>query len=114
MTGGTLPAMAWHEVMAFAHQNAEIRPIPYLAPDGSQMVAGAKSGAPSGRFEVITTGTIPGALSRRSFEVIGGIGELFRNVERAGPRASLSAPDRHLAAGGLNGVRSADGRSALP
>jgi penicillin-binding protein 1A len=115
MTGGTLPAMAWHEVMAFAHQNAEIRPIPYLAPDGSQMVAGAKSGVPSGRFEVVTTGTIPGALSRRSFEVIGGIGELFRNVERAaGPRASLSGPDRNPAAGGLRDVRSADGRSALP
>jgi penicillin-binding protein 1A len=92
MTGGTLPAMAWHEVMAFAHQNIDIRPIPYLA-DGGPAVAGAKP-AP-GKLEVTTTGTVPGALSRRSFEVIGGMGELFRAVERApapGPRAMLSAP----------------------
>ena len=32
MTGGTLPALTWHEVMAFAHQNLEIRPIPGLGP----------------------------------------------------------------------------------
>jgi penicillin-binding protein 1A len=114
MTGGTLPAMTWHEVMAFAHQNIEIRPIPYLAPDGSQMVAGAKN-APSGRFEVLTTGSVPGgALSRRSFEVIGGIGELFRNVDRAGgPRAALTPPERSVANTGASGMRPA-GRTALP
>ena len=33
MTGGTLPAMTWKEVMAFAHQNLELRPIPGLAPE---------------------------------------------------------------------------------
>ena len=115
MTGGTLPAMAWHEVMTFAHQNVEIRPIPYLGPEGSQMVAGAKNGAPSGRLEVVTTGSVPGALSRRSFEVIGGIGELFRNVDRAGgPRAALTPPERALADNGPVGVRPAARRTALP
>ena len=60
--------------------------------DGAPAVASAKPGA-SGKLEVVTTGSVPGALSRRSFEVIGGIGELFRNGERAlGPRAMLSAP----------------------
>ena len=28
MTGGTLPAMTWQQVMAFAHQDLDIRPIP--------------------------------------------------------------------------------------
>jgi penicillin-binding protein 1A len=89
MTGGTLPAMAWHEVMAFAHQNIEIRPIPFLS-DSGPAVAGAK---PAGKLEVVTTGSVPGALSRRSFEVIGGMGELFRSVDQApGPRAMLSLP----------------------
>ena len=32
MTGGTLPAMTWQQVMAFAHQDLEIRPIPGVAP----------------------------------------------------------------------------------
>jgi len=95
MTGGTLPAMAWKEVMAFAHQNLEIRPIPGV-PEPGQAVAFA-----SGRSPTTTQSTAPasapivapGTLSRRSFEVIGGIWDLFRKADRTGagpigPRAS--------------------------
>ena len=32
MTGGTLPAMTWNQVMAFAHQGVDIKPIPGVAP----------------------------------------------------------------------------------
>jgi len=28
MTGGSLPAMTWHKVMAYAHQGVEIKPLP--------------------------------------------------------------------------------------
>src|SRR5215213_3418339 len=43
MTGGSLPAMTWHDIMAFAHQGVEIKAIPGLAPSGanSQAVANA-------------------------------------------------------------------------
>jgi len=30
MTGGSLPAMTWHKVMAYAHQGVEIKPLPGL------------------------------------------------------------------------------------
>jgi penicillin-binding protein 1A len=30
MTGGTLPAMTWHDIMAYAHQGVELRPLPGL------------------------------------------------------------------------------------
>ena len=30
MTGGTLPAQTWHEIMAYAHQNVEPKPVPGL------------------------------------------------------------------------------------
>ncbi len=43
MTGGTLPAMTWKEVMAFAHQNLELRPIPGLAPEPGPAVAFAST-----------------------------------------------------------------------
>jgi penicillin-binding protein 1A len=114
MTGGSLPGKTWHEVMAFAHQNTEIKPIPYL--DGSPAVAGARPGSsPSGKIEVVTTGSVPGALSRRSFEVIGGMGDLFRNVDRApGPRASLSVPERAAANFVDGSARTSGGRTALP
>jgi penicillin-binding protein 1A len=30
MTGGTLPAQTWHNIMAYAHQGVELRPLPGL------------------------------------------------------------------------------------
>jgi penicillin-binding protein 1A len=30
MTGGSLPALTWHKVMAYAHQGVEIKPLPGL------------------------------------------------------------------------------------
>ena len=32
MTGGTIPALIWHNVMAYAHQGVELRPLPGLPP----------------------------------------------------------------------------------
>jgi penicillin-binding protein 1A len=32
MTGGTLPAMTWHNIMAYAHQGIELRPLLGLPP----------------------------------------------------------------------------------
>jgi penicillin-binding protein 1A len=32
MTGGTVPAMVWHNIMAYAHQGVELRPLPGLPP----------------------------------------------------------------------------------
>ena len=28
MTGGSLPAMTWHGIMAYAHQGIELKPLP--------------------------------------------------------------------------------------
>jgi len=32
MTGGTIPALAWHNIMAYAHQGVELRALPGLPP----------------------------------------------------------------------------------
>jgi penicillin-binding protein 1A len=32
MTGGSLPAMTWHQIMAYAHQGIDLKPIPGVAP----------------------------------------------------------------------------------
>src|SRR5215468_6210488 len=34
MTGGSLPAMTWHEIMAYAHQGIELKTIPGLGTQG--------------------------------------------------------------------------------
>ncbi|WP_147024515.1 transglycosylase domain-containing protein [Methylobacterium oxalidis] len=79
MTGGSLPAMLWHDVMESAHQGIELRVMPGLK-DGGRPAAQATSGpaAPAGGGA-----TAAGKLSRRSFEVIGGLNGLFRSVEPA-------------------------------
>jgi penicillin-binding protein 1A len=42
MTGGTLPAATWHNIMAYAHQGVELRPLPGLpAPQHAPAVAEA-------------------------------------------------------------------------
>src|ERR1700732_4402889 len=50
MTGGSLPAQTWHEIMAYAHQGVELRSIPGIAsPTGRPVVAEAKqNSAPEG------------------------------------------------------------------
>ncbi|HEY8565899.1 MAG TPA: PBP1A family penicillin-binding protein [Beijerinckiaceae bacterium] len=107
MTGGTLPATAWHDVMAFAHQNLEIKPIPGLEAEKPSAVAANKPAAPQpGEAPAVA----PGALSRRSFEVIDGFGELLRKAERP-PAAFSSLPAR---AADNSGLRSVGGRIATP
>jgi penicillin-binding protein 1A len=82
MTGGTLPAMTWHEVMNLAHQNLEIRPIPGASPANASRVASAK-GPAADQAQAPAQGFLAGTLSRRSYEVLGGIGTLFQSVDRS-------------------------------
>jgi len=45
MTGGTLPAATWHDVMQYAHQGIELKPLPGRpAPSASQTPVAATSG----------------------------------------------------------------------
>jgi penicillin-binding protein 1A len=114
MTGGSLPAMTWHEVMAFAHQNLEPRAIPGLSPEGPKVAA-----KPATQGAVVDLSATPasGALSRRSYEVIGGIGDLLKRTERPVPTLTR-IPGSARAAADLPattaGTRAVGGRIALP
>ncbi|KFG66618.1 PBP1A family penicillin-binding protein [Microvirga sp. BSC39] len=82
MTGGTLPAMTWHDVMDVAHQNLEIRPIPGASPANANRVA--SSNRPSAdQAQSPAQAFLAGTLSRKSYEVLGGIGTLFQSVDRS-------------------------------
>jgi penicillin-binding protein 1A len=50
MTGGSLPAQTWHEIMAYAHQGIELKAIPGLGPQatGRQQVSESKDGKKDG------------------------------------------------------------------
>ncbi len=97
MTGGTLPAMTWHEVMNLAHQNLEIRPIPGASPANASRVASAK-GPAADQAQAPAQGFLAGTLSRRSYEVLGGIGTLFQSVDRSVTTGKATETPRSLAA----------------
>jgi penicillin-binding protein 1A len=82
MTGGTLPAMTWKEVMTVAHQNLEIRPIPGLEAEGAARVASSNRPA-ADQAQSQSQAYLAGTLSRKSYEVLGGIGSLFQTAGRS-------------------------------
>ena len=47
MVGGSLPAMTWHDIMAYAHQGVELRPLPGLPPPqhAPELAEGAFNGS---------------------------------------------------------------------
>jgi penicillin-binding protein 1A len=68
MTGGSLPAMTWHQIMAYAHQGIELKPLP-----GAPPVAVAQAPAPTAANGVPAPPRHPPALSHRSVDVLAGI-----------------------------------------
>jgi len=109
MTGGTLPAMTWKEVMTVAHQNIELRPMPGLEPEGSRVAS--KAGQPTADQQAASQAYLAGTLSRRSYEVLGSIGALFQSADR--PAATVTEPvPPHAAAAG--NVANASRRVAMP
>ncbi len=116
LTGGSLPAQTWHDVMEPAHQGIEIKGLPGLKESPKAMAQQAAGGA--------TAPTDPnasafGKLSRRSFEVIGGLNGLFRAAERpkAPPARAGGSDDRAAAAAPremAEGARAVGGRIGVP
>jgi penicillin-binding protein 1A len=77
MTGGSLPAMTWQRLMAYAHQNVELRPIPgiekpFLEEKAGDAIADAgvsgENGEEDGR---------PAVMSAATTRYLRGLAELF-------------------------------------
>ena len=92
----------------------QTRPIPGLSPEGPKVAA-----KPAAQGAVVDLSATPasGALSRRSYEVIGGIGDLLKRTERPVPTLT-TIPGSARAAADLPattaGTRAVGGRIALP
>ena len=62
MTGGSLPAQTWHEIMAYAHQGMELKPIPGLGPQAT--ASRSRCGSQEGWRPEVAAGR-PAILTRR-------------------------------------------------
>ncbi len=77
MTGGSLPAMTWHEIMSYAHQGIELKPLP-----GAPPPAVAQAPPPSAPGVADSSGPRrPATLSRRSADVLATIEQTAKTIE---------------------------------
>jgi len=94
MTGGTIPALVWHDVMAYAHQGIELRPLPGLAPPqhAPTVVATANGQAPPRQI----------LLTRKGTEALVHVERMLDEAARALPaEAGPAAPKAPGALGAL-------------
>jgi penicillin-binding protein 1A len=100
MTGGTIPALIWHNVMTYAHQGVELRLLPGLPPiqqHAPPVAEAALQGAPAPQ-QILLTRKATDALVR---------------VERLLDDASRAMPARGVAAGTLGALDGERGPNTL-
>ena len=111
MTGGTLPAQTWHEIMAYAHQNVEPKPVPGLpAPPPAAKVAATPKGQGGSSPDVAELGPVvaaPVTLPKASVEALGTIVSAMRVAEmgHAVAKPQAMAPEGEKAAGRAGAAR---------
>ena len=78
MTGGSLPAMTWHQIMAYAHQGIEIKNIPGVpagpTPPSTPVASTQKGNEP--------TAPRPTMLTKRSMDVLLRVEHMMENASR--------------------------------
>ena len=79
MTGGSLPAQTWHDIMEFAHQGVELRNIPGIAPNGSTV---GKTIADSGKDQTQQAAR-PTVLTKRGTDVLVRVERMMDDATRA-------------------------------
>jgi penicillin-binding protein 1A len=72
MTGGTLPALTWHEIMQYAHTGVELKPLP-----GLTLIA-AQESRPGG--EASAAVRRPDQLTRKASDALGAIEVLMKSA----------------------------------
>ncbi len=100
MTGGTIPALVWHNIMAYAHHGIELRPLPGLPPiqeHAPPVAEAALQGAPAPQ-QILLTRKATEALVR---------------VERLLDDASRAMPARGVATGTLGALDGERGPNTL-
>jgi penicillin-binding protein 1A len=86
LTGGALPAMIWHEIMVYAHQGVELKPLPGLPPapaPKAPVVAEDADGKEPPR---------PIILTKRGADVLVRVEHLMDDAKRALPVSQFSPP----------------------
>jgi penicillin-binding protein 1A len=79
MTGGSLPAMTWHDIMEYAHQGIELKPIPGLGPQ----TPAARAAVAEARTSSSDGATRPPILTKRGTDILVRVERLMDDATRA-------------------------------
>jgi penicillin-binding protein 1A len=93
MTGGTLPAATWHDIMQFAHSGVDLKPLPgstLIAEQGPVVQLTNNAGA--------QTLKVREQLSKKSSEALGSIENLMKATAEKHGALDLMRPSRYAAA----------------
>lgn len=114
MTGGTVPAQTWHDIMAYAHQGIQLKPIPGLVAS-SAVAAAAAAGAAAQKTLELGAPQRPAALSRGAIEALDQIETKIRRIgkERSGSLSPATTATDSSARGATMSQRSVDGTSEV-
>jgi penicillin-binding protein 1A len=93
MTGGSLPAMTWHEVMEYAHQGIELKTIPGVGPNPAPSAPAAVADASKG-----SEALRPAVLTQKGAQVLLRVERIMEEAARA-LMATPGSPDVRPAAG---------------
>jgi len=80
MTGGALPAQTWHDIMAYAHEGIEIKPLLGLQPATAAAQARVAAAAPAKNGDAPTR---PALLTRRGADILVRVERLMEDATRA-------------------------------
>jgi penicillin-binding protein 1A len=89
MTGGSLPAMTWHNIMAYAHEGIELKQLPGVAvPQVRQPQAYAEA-KPKAKGDAPAIPPRPALLTKRGADALVRVERLMDDANRAlGPTSS--------------------------
>jgi penicillin-binding protein 1A len=111
MVGGSLPAMTWHDIMAYAHQGVELRPLPGLPPP--QHAPAVAEGSFAGADE-----PHPALLTRKATDALVHLEEILDDADhaldaQASPPTRLGGLDTSKGIGGNGGTDGSDTITAV-
>jgi penicillin-binding protein 1A len=89
LTGGTLPAQTWKDIMAFAHKGVDLKPIPFVDEE-PQDATPAETPVAAADAADAQSGPRPSTLSVATTERLLVIEKLLREAIRLRPVAALS------------------------
>ncbi|MGO8739176.1 transglycosylase domain-containing protein [Rhodoblastus sp.] len=90
VTGGTLPAATWHDIMQYAHTGVDLKPLPGMTLEAQQ--APPAQAADAGGVQVLKPRE---QLSRKASEALGTIENLMKSSGEI--HGGLELPRRHYA-----------------